>query len=814
MKKIIKSLIFAAVSAMTFYACSKAYDDIASTDLIKLTISTDKPELYDQTRTMVDTDGKTPMWCPEDAIGVSVFANGSYTNHEFTNDNTDAPSVKTTFSGSVAVGDMIYTYYPYSANGVDAQGRASVEIPSVQYPTPTSFDGAADILVGKPVVMTPATTTVEGLQFKRVGGFLKIVLNDTTAESLITGEKVESLSVTTENNLAGSAYLDIVNGELGNISANGTAKITAKYNSDTEYKIGDENSAAYIGVYSQTLTEGSTITISAKTTSYDIERTITLPVDIDIKAGGITTLNIKISAENISEKMLDIEETFPDPIFRQYVSDNFDTNKDGKISQEEALRVTSIAVYDTPDNEKIASLEGVQYFTNLKDLDCRYNLLTSLDVSKNTALTTLYCDYNQLTSLNVSNTALRTLYCHNNQLASLDVSNNMALTKLSCAWNQLITLDVSNNTALTDLSCFGNQLTSLDVSNNTALTDLSCFGNQLTSLDVSNNTALTDLSCNSNQLTYLDVSKNTALKALYCYNNQLTTLDLSNNTALTDLSCSSNQLTNLNVSGCTALTKLSCDSNQLTTLDVSNNTALETLYCYSNKLTTLDVSNNTALKVLYCYNNQLTTLNVSGCTALTKLNCGANQLTTLDVSNNTALTEFDCWKNKLTSLNVSENMALTKLNCEENQLTTLDVSNNTALTDFDCFNNKLTNLNVSENTALTRLNCGWNQLTALDVSNNTALTSLICNFNQLTTLDVSNNTALTYLYCSTNQLTTLDVSKTNLGNSLETHPLYCTQMRTLTTLYLKTGWEIEGITSNRSTDYIPEQTQIEFVSGD
>ena len=115
------------------------------------------------------------------------------------------------------------------------------------------------------------------------------------------------------------------------------------------------------------------------------------------------------------------------------------------------------------------------------------------------------------------------------------------LTSLNCNFDQLTELDVSKNTALTSLSCAGNQLTELDVSNNTALTLLYCDGNQLTELDVSKNTALEYLSCDSNQLTELDVSKNTALEILYCSSNQFTELDLSNNTALRWLYCSSNQ---------------------------------------------------------------------------------------------------------------------------------------------------------------------------------------------------------------------------------------------------------------------------------
>ena len=637
-----KSLLFLAASALALSACTDALNEAALDEhLVSLTISTEKPEAVD-TRTMVAEDGKTPMWCPGDAIGVSVLSGGSYTNHEFTSDCLEA-SKTTTFTGKTAVGNLIYTYYPYSSAGVTSEGKAMVTIPAIQNPASTSFDGAADILVGKPVSMNPETTKIEGLQFKRVGGFLKIVINDQSG--LLADETFYKISVTAENNLAGDIYLDIVNGQLGEIYGNGSTKVTAKYETGNK-------GIAWLGIYPQTLTEGSTIMIAATTDSYYITRKISLPYDIEIKEGQITTLNIKITAENISEKGLDIEETFPDPNFRKYVSDNFDIDHNGKLSKEECAMVMYISVShnseDLNDPSKtIKTLEGVQYFTNLTQLFCQCNLLTTLDLSKNTAL-----------------------------------------TRLDCAWNQLMTLDISNNTELTFLRCGSNSLTTLDVSKNTALTTLSCNPNQLTTLDVSNNTALTSLDCCGNQLTALDVSKNTALTYLNCFDNQLTSLDVSKNTALTELWCHSNQLATLDVNGCVALETLSCDDNQLTTLEVSENTALKDLSCYNNRLTTLDVSNNTALK---------------------DLSCCDNQLTTLDLSNNTALESLACWSN---------------------------------------------------------------------------------------------------------QLTILDVSNTNLGNSTNPYPLYCAPMETLKTLYLKTGWEINDVTTNRNAAYIPEQTEIVFVSGD
>ena len=226
---------------------------------------------------------------------------------------------------------------------------------------------------------------------------------------------------------------------------------------------------------------------------------------------------------------------FPDANFRTFVK-NFDTNKDDSLSDTEIAAVEEIDCYD----KGISNLKGIEYFTALRSLNCGYNQLTALDVSKNTTLTKLYCKNNQLTVLDVSkNTALTYLRCNRNQLTSLDVSKNTALTKLYCSTNQLTSLDVSKNTALTKLDCYNNQLTSLDVSKNTALAGLNCGYNQLTALDVSKNTALTGLECSTNQLTSLDVSKNTALTYLDCDKNQLTSLDVSN-TDMDELDCDDN----------------------------------------------------------------------------------------------------------------------------------------------------------------------------------------------------------------------------------------------------------------------------------
>ena len=344
---------------------------------------------------------------------------------------------------------------------------------------------------------------------------------------------------------------------------------------------------------------------------------------------------------------------FPDETFRDYVRyfdrPDEDEKTDGVLSAEEIAGVTIIQI----PSKAIRNLKGIEHFTALKQLDCRYNQLTSLDVSKNTALESLMCEENQLTELDVSkNTALESLWCEENQLTELNASGCTALVGLHCYKNKLIFLDVSGCAALRVLDFFENQLISLDVSGCAALKWLYCDKNKLIFLDVSGCAALEDLLCFENQLISLDVSGCVALKDLACYDNQLTALDVSNNTALEDLICWGNQLVSLDVSGCAALKNLGCEDNQLISLDVSR---------------------NKELKDLSCGYNQLTELDVTRCAALKDLACGDNRLAALDVSQNTALESLWCKNNRLTALDVSKNRKLGTLRCEENRLTFLDL---------------------------------------------------------------------------------------------------------------------------------------------
>lgn len=161
---------------------------------------------------------------------------------------------------------------------------------------------------------------------------------------------------------------------------------------------------------------------------------------------------------------LAIDETnFPDANFRSYVLASFDSNGDEKLDDEEIANVK----YIYAPSKTISNLKGIEYFTELLELNCDNNQLTSLDVSKNTKLVKLICSKNALTSLNTSyNPLLKKLDIYSNKITSIDVSQNTELETLYIGRNPIETLNVKNNVKLMELQSELNNLTSIDLSNN------------------------------------------------------------------------------------------------------------------------------------------------------------------------------------------------------------------------------------------------------------------------------------------------------------------------------------------------------------
>ncbi|MEL7570817.1 MAG: InlB B-repeat-containing protein, partial [Eubacteriaceae bacterium] len=334
-------------------------------------------------------------------------------------------------------------------------------------------------------------------------------------------------------------------------------------------------------------------------------------------------------------------------------------------------------VYCNSNQLTLLKIENNDSLTNLL---CQHNKLITLACSNNFALLNIVCNDNKLKSLSFNGcVSLTTLNCSNNLLTSLNTDNNINLTDLNCIGNnELTSIDVSKNTALTTLSFGGDKFTSIDLSKNITLKSISCTSGQLSNLDVSNNVALEFLSCSHCALTSLDLSNNNCLKYLNCSNNKLTLLDLSKNINLTEVYCSYNSLTSLNSSNDIKLETLYCDNNKLNTINLSGCSSLREIYCNHNwYLHTLDLSSCPLLYQLECYCDQLISINVSKCPNLTILRCDSNILTSLDIRNNVNLRYLNCNANyNLTNLDVSKNVYLKTLYCSGNLINSLDISHN------------------------------------------------------------------------------------------------------------------------------------------
>lgn len=133
----------------------------------------------------------------------------------------------------------------------------------------------------------------------------------------------------------------------------------------------------------------------------------------------------------------------PDAAFKQYLLKIYDSDRNFEISYAEALKIGSISCAE----KDIRSLEGIQYFINLRTLDCTHNSIQTLDLSNNIALIELNCNSNLLTSLNVSMcTKLEKLMCNfNYSLNNLNIKGCTKLKTLYCQDAQLSSLDVSTN---------------------------------------------------------------------------------------------------------------------------------------------------------------------------------------------------------------------------------------------------------------------------------------------------------------------------------------------------------------------------------
>ena len=521
-----------------------------------------------------------------------------------------------------------------------------------------------------------------------------------------------------------------------------------------------------------------------------------------------------------------------DPVFLQYLLDNFDSNNDGRLVTGE---VKNIKVIDCSELG-ISSLVGINYFTSLTTLICSGNNLTSLDLSSNTALTTLRCDSNSISSLNISkNVLLETLSCSKNSFSSIDVESNINLKTLICNGNRITSLNVDANTKLETLLCQDNNilqyiylnknlsLKMADFTNNSRLRVLFLKSGQtietilydkdvqifivnddtvvekyvnipdpkfkaflIKNFDTNNDgeiyeteaESVTSMNCPIEGIKSMEgIEKFTNLLTLNCNTNELTTLSLVYNTKLKEINCYGNTLTSLDVSGCVDLTRLVCGSNSISSLNLSKNQSLVFLDCSYNDIKVLNIRNNTLLSTLICSGNpsppniliyKYASQNPT-ITGAYREEVPAGGVIFDDINFEfLILSEFDSDSDGFISSDEAD--AITEINCPGLGIKSLKgIEEFVNLTKFNCYDNLLTGALVLTNPKLENLILSNNSITSLNVSACTSLTMLSCDNNNLNGLDLTLNIALSYLDCQSNS-NLLSVKLSNAVNgSIKCH---------------------------------------------
>ncbi|MGN0528409.1 MAG: hypothetical protein ACI4IE_04680 [Eubacterium sp.] len=247
-------------------------------------------------------------------------------------------------------------------------------------------------------------------------------------------------------------------------------------------------------------------------------------------------------------------------------------------------------------------------FTALENVNVYANLLTEIDLTGDSSLTSLNCSYNDFSQngINLSDcTSLVELYCDGCGISTLNLSGLTELQTLSCAFNNLIALNIEDNTNLNHICCAYNYLDTHEggslysnlynykAVNNAYINYMPQLLPNDAIIDENELQALEDFAKtgdNNSELDWLDDNGDISLdkvqnNAFFEFDGEkyrVIALDVSE----TDVEGS------LNLSSFGELKAIYCEETKISSLDVSGCNKLETLWCEGCEITTLELPSN------------------------------------------------------------------------------------------------------------------------------------------------------------------------------------------------------------------------------
>ena len=637
-KTIIKLVCFLVVMAATSCANdAENIDNSAQEKLVSMSFhaveslqnndETTSSAKKQTTRTALLSDFSTVTWQQGDKIGIGYLGSPGKKTYPFT---TPTEGTDVRFWGQAADNKApYYMIYPYQeGNQIAYKGaqRAeyTYEFPKYQTAIAGTFDPKANFSVGIiPQAHKPFVAYNLGglLRFKFHGAS-----NVKSVRILARGQELFAGTVT-------STVTFNSNGTIANVSTKpiaGKSTVLLIYTPESGASMA-ENTDYFVVLPAVKITKGLTLAFildNGKAVQVKFSNTIDIKRAQSYSLGDIAINPTKAKLDVITDKGL------IDAIKK--VSSDVELEADGSLNIYKGYNLDRIlklkGELDLSNNDKLTSLNGLQYFQNITSIKLfgNQNLAGNIDFTKCKQLTgQILVDNCQavksinVTGLDIKQLAARslkgleqvtikgnnklssvTLY-NNGELKSVDVSNLPALESLGTYYSgKITTINTSNSPNLKAINATSsNSLTNIEgMEDNILLENFTAPYTKLKKLDFTHYTKLKEVNIMSSSVEEIkglaDAGAN--LTTLQLAQTHISSLDVSQNPNLTSIDLYSVQeLTALDVTHNPKLTSLRVPFTSITELKLTNNPELVTLKVAHCKLKKLDITLLPKLKALY-----------------------------------------------------------------------------------------------------------------------------------------------------------------------------------------------------------------------
>jgi len=562
------------------------------------------------TRTALLSDFSTVTWQQGDKIGIGYLGSPGKKTYPFT---TPTTGTDVRFWGQAADYKAPYfMIYPYQEGNQIAykgtrQAEYTYEFPKYQTAIAGTFDPKANFSVGIiPQAHKPFVAYNLGglLRFKFHGAS-----NVKSVRILARGQELFAGTVT-------STVTFNSNGTIANVSTKpiaGKSTVLLIYTPESGASMA-ENTDYFVVLPAVKITKGLTLAFildNGKAVQVKFSNTIDIKRAQSYSLGDIAINPAKAKLDVITDKGL------IDAIKK--VSSDVELEADGSLNIYQGYNLDRIlklkGELDLSNNDKLTSLNGLQYFQNITSIKLfgNQNLAGNIDFTKCKQLTgqILIQSCPSVQSINVTGLDIKQLAARSlNGLEQVTIKGNNKLSSVTLNNNrELKSVDVSNLPALETLATFySGKITTINTSNSPNLKAINATSNSnLTNIaGLEDNILLENFTAPYTKLKKLDFTHYTKLKEVNIMSSSVEEIkglaDAGAN--LTTLQLAQTHISSLDVSQNPNLTSIDLYAvHELTALDVTHNPKLTSLRAPFTSITELKLTNNpelVTLKVAHC----------------------------------------------------------------------------------------------------------------------------------------------------------------------------------------------------------------------